>query len=69
MRKKATKDSKPMYGAVCIDWNGHRIYTSFSTDLQELINKAKSMHGIIEIERAHAGEPPIWERANDPDCN
>lgn len=62
MTKKRNKELKPVYGAVCIDWEGRRIYTSFSTDPQELIDKAEGSYGIVEIEEAHAGKPPIWKR-------
>ena len=61
MFKKRDK-SKPIYGAVCIGTLGVRVYTSFSTDLQELIDKADTNFGIIEIEEAHAGKPPVWKR-------
>lgn len=61
--KKRNKETQPVYGAVCINAQGQRIYTSFSTDLQELIDKANGIyHGIIAIEEAHAGKPPVWER-------
>lgn len=61
--KKRNKETEPVYGAVCIDAGGHKIYTSFSTNLQELIDKAEgTYHGIIAIEQAHAGKPPVWER-------
>lgn len=62
--KKRNKETTPVYGAVCIGWEGRRTYTSFSTDLQELIDKATigGYSGIIEIEEAHAGKPPVWKR-------
>lgn len=55
----------PFYGAVCINHNGRRIYTSFSTDLEALIETAKTNWGIVEIEEAHAGKPPVWTREAD----
>lgn len=61
--KKRNKETTPVYGAVCLNWEGHRVYTSFSTDLQELIDIAEGIgHGIVAIEEAHAGKPPVWER-------
>lgn len=61
--KKRNKETMPVYGAVCQDWEGRRIYTSFSTDLQELINYAEGIgYGIIAIEEAHAGKEPVWMR-------
>lgn len=60
--KKRNRETQPVYGTVCINWNGDRVYTSFSTDLQELIDKAEHTFGIIAIEEAHAGKPPVWER-------
>lgn len=61
--KKRNKETTPVYGAVCIDERGHRIYTSFSVDPQELIKKAEGAYfGIVAVEEAHAGKPPIWER-------
>ena len=61
--KKRNKETQPVYGAVCLDWNKKRVYTSFSVNPQELIDRAEGGdYGIIAIEKAHAGEPPIWER-------
>lgn len=63
MTKRMTKENKPVYGAVCLDWEGRRVYTSFSSDLDELILNATTVgYGIVAIEKAHAGEPPVWTR-------
>ncbi len=50
-----------MYGCV-IDWNGRRIYSSFYRTAKEAIEYAERMPGILAVELAHSGQPPIWER-------
>lgn len=62
MPKKKTLD---MYGNVCL-MDGHRIYSSFfrEDELQKNIDEAIAYKsGVIAIEKAHAGEPPVWERS------
>lgn len=49
-----------MYGLVCINWNGKEVYTSFFSDPEKAIEKAKIMNGVIRVEKAHSGEDPIW---------
>ncbi len=55
------KKQMPVYATVVI-MNGKRWYSSFNSDLNLLIEKTKDMPGIIAIEEAHAGKPPVWER-------
>lgn len=64
--KKRNRETTPVYGAVCTDSRGTRMYVSFSTDLQELIDRAEGgYHGIEEIEEAHANKPPVWKREDN----
>ena len=53
---------KRIYAIVCLDWNGHAVYTSFYNDQDEAIEKAKASMGAIRVEEAHAGKEPIWQR-------
>jgi hypothetical protein len=56
------KLSAPIYAAV-VEMNGTRMYSRFSEDLDALIRDAETLYtGIVAIERAHAGEPPVWTR-------
>ena len=46
----------------------HRLYSSFfhKDKLDSMIAAAiRYNHGVIAIERAHAGEPPVWTRGED----
>lgn len=53
---------RPMYANVCIK-DGRKIYTSFGRDLNQMIVEAETLYsGVIAIEEAHAGKPPVWER-------
>jgi hypothetical protein len=62
---RAKKEQKPMYATVAI-MNGMRVYCRFSTDLEMLIHDAETIYtGIIAIEEAHAGKPPVWERKEE----
>lgn len=62
MSKKPTPaNDAPLYASVC-EMNGARVYTSFSRDLAKLIAQTETSMGVIAIEEAHAGKPPVWTR-------
>jgi hypothetical protein len=51
-----------IYGLVCLDWNGHEVYTSYLNDKEEAIEKAKRLPSVIRVEVAHSKGPPVWTR-------
>lgn len=51
-----------MFGLVCQNWSGREVYTSFYRTADEAIRIATNSAGVIRVEKAHAGEPPIWVR-------
>lgn len=61
---KRTASATPLYATVCL-MNGHRCYGSFSRDLPKLIAYAERNRGVIVIDEAHAGKPPVWTRPTD----
>ena len=65
----ARKELKPYYANVC-DRDGHRVYTSFGTDLAKMIDDAETwLHGVVAIEEAHAGKPPVWTRPAESEAD
>lgn len=59
------KVSTPFYGNVAM-MNGREVYTSFGHDLPKMIADAEGLyHGIIRIEEAHTGKPPVWVRKDE----
>lgn len=51
-----------IYGNV-IERDGRHIYSSFGTDLAAMIDAAETrLSGVIAIEEAHQGKPPLWTR-------
>lgn len=58
----ARKKQKTIYAYVC-ERDGQRIYTSFDVDLDAMIDAAETWKlGVVAIEEAHAGKPPVWTR-------
>lgn len=54
--------NRPYFANVC-ERDGKPIYTSFGHDLAEMIRAAETInYGVIRIEEAHAGKPPVWTR-------
>lgn len=53
---------RPVYATVVM-MNGARWYSRFGSDLPELIAYAERMPGVVAVELAHAGKPPVWERS------
>ena len=55
-----------MYANVVINQNGSRIYSSFGKNLEKMIKEAEEIKiGVIAIEEAHAGKPPVWIRKEE----
>lgn len=53
---------KTVYALVCLDWNGHEVYSSFFNDKSEAIKQAEVSLGVIRVEEAHSKKEPIWIR-------
>jgi hypothetical protein len=51
-----------MFALVCLDWNGHEVYTSFHTRKEDAIIEAERLPAVIRVEVAHAKQQPIWVR-------
>lgn len=51
-----------MYATVISHSGGIEVYSSWFNDPKKAIEYAEGMPGIIKVEKAHANEPPIWER-------
>lgn len=49
-----------MFALVCLDWNGHEVYTSFYTEKEEAIMAAEQLPAAIRVEVAHSKNPPVW---------
>jgi hypothetical protein len=52
----------PLYASVVL-MNGARVYSRFSSDLARMLVEVEHNPGWVAIEQAHAGKPPVWERA------
>jgi hypothetical protein len=51
-----------MFALVCLDWNGHEIYTSFYQKEQEAVLAAERLPSVIRVEVAHSKKSPVWVR-------
>jgi hypothetical protein len=49
-----------MFALVCIDWNGHEVYTSFYTEKEDAIREAERLPAVIRVEVSHSKQPPVW---------
>jgi hypothetical protein len=53
--------------AYVVERDGSRLYSQFfpESELPRMIEQAETIYtGVTEIEKAHAGEAPVWVRAN-----
>jgi hypothetical protein len=53
-----------MWACVIVGWSGKRLYSSFygHDRWSDAILYAEQHPGVVAVEKAHAGEPPIWTR-------